>query len=238
MNKILIIIFTLSIIGCQDKPKKVESRWINLFDGTSLDGWRAYNSDKMPPGWSIIDSVLTFKTEQILEKEYDYVGSSDIIYGAEEFNNFELYVEWKIPKGGNSGIFYHIKEGYDGIPEVSPEYQLLDDENYEMIHNYKLKEWQKTAADYAMHLPDSTNKKLNPYGNWNSSRILFTTERVEHWLNGRLVLSFTPWSDDWYMRKNSGKFDSPDYGIYKTGYIGFQDHGSDLWLRNIKIKKF
>jgi hypothetical protein len=237
--------------GCkQTKSSESKAEWINLFDGSSLKGWRAYNGDKLPPGWRIIDSVLTFKTEQILEEDYNYKGSRDIIYGAKEFENFELYVEWKIPVGGNSGIFYHLKEGYNGPPEVSPEYQLIDDVNYEKIHDLtsynesfgavepsKLQDWQKTAADYAMYVPDISQKVLNPAGEWNNSKILFTTERVEYWLNGKIVLSFVPWSDDWYKRRDSGKWTSaPDYGKYKTGYIGFQDHGSDLWFRNIKIK--
>jgi hypothetical protein len=218
--------------------KKNASEWISLFDGTSLNGWRAYNGDEMPPGWMIIDSVLTFTTDQIMEEDYDYKGSRDIIYGASEFDNFELYLEWKIPKGGNSGIFYHLKEGYDGPPEVAPEYQLLDDKNYEEVHNYKLKDWQKTGADYAMYSPDTSEKKLNPIGEWNSSRIVFTPKRAEHWLNGRKVLSFIPWSEDWYERRNSGKWSgAPNYAKYKTGFIGLQDHGSNLYFRNIKIKK-
>ena len=225
-------------ISCKQAPKKSNSEWINIFDGTSLNGWRAYNGDKMPPGWMIIDSVLTFTTDQIMEEDYDYKGSRDIIYGATEFDNFELYLEWKIPKGGNSGIFYHLKEGYDGPPEVAPEYQLLDDKNYEEVHNYKLKDWQKTGADYAMHTPDISEKKLNSIGEWNSSRIVFTPKRVDHWLNGRKILSFIPWSDDWYKRRNSGKWrNAPDYAKYKTGFIGLQDHGSNLYFRNIKIKK-
>jgi hypothetical protein len=192
----------------------------------------------MPPGWKIVDSILTFTTAQIFEEDYDYTGSRDIIYGAEEFDNFELYVEWNIPKGGNSGIFYHLKEGYSGPPVVAPEYQLLDDENYAQIHNWELKDWQLTAADYAMHVADKTKKILYPPGQWNSSRIIFTPENVEHWLNGKKVLSFVPWSEDWEKRRNSGKWnDAPDYGKYKTGYIGFQDHGSNLSFRNIKIKK-
>ena len=68
--------------------------------------------------------------------------------------------------------------------------------------------------------------------------IIFTDNLVEHWLNGKKVLSFVPWSDDWYKKKNSGKWDNmPDYGKFKSGYIGFQDHGSDLWFKNVKIKK-
>src|SRR5690606_40821753 len=103
--------------------------WIYLFDGTSTEGWRGYNMDSLPPGWIVKDSTLTFDTELGLEQ--DYTGGKDIIYAKEEFDNFELYLEWKIPAGGNSGIFYHVKEGYDGPPVVSPEYQLIDDERSE-----------------------------------------------------------------------------------------------------------
>ena len=67
---------------------------------------------------------------------------------------------------------------------------MLDDKNYEEVHNYKLKDWQKTGADYAMHTPDISKKKLNSIGEWNSSRIVFTPKRVDHWLNGRKILSF------------------------------------------------
>jgi len=89
-----------------------------------------------------------------------------------------------------------------------------------------------------MHVPDPAKKILNPAGEWNSTKIVFTTEKVEHWLNGKMVLSFVPWSEDWNIKRNSGKWDgSPDYAKFKTGFIVFQDHGSDLWFRNIKIKK-
>ena len=251
MRKIILSIAILSIWSCAESSKNKSSEWINLFDGSSLEGWRAYNGDQMPPGWKIVDGILTFTTAQILEQDYDYKGSRDIIYGAEEFDNFELYVEWKIPPGGNSGVFYHVKEGYQGPSLVSPEYQLIDDENYAKIHDLTsyntqfgvlnpsdLQDWQKTAADYAMYTPDPTIKSLNPAGEWNSTKIVFTPDNVEHWLNGKKVLSFVPWSEDWYKKRNSGKWNNaPDYGKYKTGYIGFQDHGSNLSFRNIKIKK-
>jgi len=251
MRKIILSIAILSIWSCAESPKNKSSEWINLFDGSSLEGWRAYNGDQMPPGWKIVDGILTFTTAQILEQDYDYKGSRDIIYGAEEFDNFELYVEWKIPPGGNSGIFYHVKEGYQGPSLVSPEYQLIDDENYAKIHDLTsyntqfgvlnpsdLQDWQKTAADYAMYTPDPAIKSLNPAGEWNSTKIVFTPDNVEHWLNGKKVLTFVPWSEDWYKKRNSGKWNNAqDYGKYKTGYIGFQDHGSNLSFRNIKIKK-
>ncbi len=238
MKKYILLILISISLSCSNQNKNKSNEWINLFDGSSLDGWRAYNGNQMPPGWKIVDSVLTFKTEQILEQDYDYKGNRDIMYGDEEFENFELYLEWKIPKGGNSGIYYHIKEGYGGFADMAPEYQLLDDENYAEIHNYELKDWQLTAADYAMHVPDTTQKVLYPPGQWNSSRIIFTSNNVEHWLNDKKVLSFIPWTEEWYEKRNSGKWDNfPDYGKYKKGYIGLQDHGSNLWFRNIKIKK-
>ena len=137
-------ILILAIAACKDQsnkkeetataePKKNQSEWTYLFDGTSLEGWRGYNMNSLPPGWTIKDSVLTFDTELGLEQ--NYTGGRDIIYGAEEFDNFELYVEWKVPEGANSGIFYHVKEGYDGPPVVAPEYQIIDDENYADIHD-------------------------------------------------------------------------------------------------------
>ncbi|WP_116106308.1 DUF1080 domain-containing protein [Lewinella sp. IMCC34191] len=223
--------------------------WITLFDGETTDGWRGYNADEMPPGWVAEDGVLYFDTE--VELEQDYTGGKDILYGEREFDNFELQVDWKIPPGGNSGILYHVKEGYDAPSEVAPEYQLIDDAGYADIHDLtgynsqfgvahpeQLQDWQSTAADYAMHTPDSTKKRLNPAGEWNSSRIVYTPERVEHWLNGEMVLSFVPYSDDWEEKRNSGKWkDAPDYAKFRSGYIVLQDHGSPLWFRNIRIRE-
>ena len=261
--RISILILVLALYSCKKESKTStetktetgvettsENEWIMLFDGISTKGWRAYNGETLPPQWVIKDSTLTFDSE-IKDLKVEHQGGRDIIYGAEEFDNFELYLEWKIPPGGNSGIFYHLKEGYDGPPDVAPEYQLIDDENYTKIHDIVdyntslgfeqpelLQPLQQTAADYAMYVADDKEKILNPAGEWNTTRIIFTPERVEHWLNGKKVLSFVPWSDDWYAKKDNVKWgDYPDYGKFKTGFIGLQDHDSPLWFKNIKIKK-
>lgn len=259
-NLSILFAFSILITACKT-DKKVENtakteadepltEWTILFDGSSTKGWRAYNGEELPPGWVVQNGELTFDTELGLEQ--DYTGGKDIIYGAEEFDNFELYVEWKLPKGGNSGIFYHIKEGHNSIPEIAPEYQLIDDENYAEMHDLtsynlslgytknpeELKPLQQTASDYAMHPVNASSKVLHPVGEWNSTKIIFTPEKVEHWLNGKMVVSFVPWDEAWYEKKNSDKWkNSKDYGKYKTGYIGFQDHSSPIWFRNIKIKK-
>ena len=232
---VIVILAGYNMIVFGSQSSKADDKWIHLFDGTSTKGWRAYNGESLPSKWTIKDSVLTFDTNLQLEK--DMKGGGDIIYYLEEFENFELYLEWKLPEGGNSGIFYHLKEGFNTPYEVAPEYQLLDDYGWEKINNASLEEWQKAGADYAMYSPNK-NKKLNPAEQWNSSRIVFTTKKVEHWLNEEMILSFIPWSKDWYKRKNESKWKNANkYGSFEKGYIGLQDHDSPLWFRNIKIRK-
>ena len=252
----ILLVFSV-LISCKKEIKtkviveneSVENEWIHLLNEENSKGWRAYKGDKLPPGWTINNGILTFDTE--LKDEKDYVGGTDVIYGAEEFENFEFYVEWKIPKGANSGIFYHINEGFK-LPQYSaPEYQIIDDVNYADMHDIteynksvgfenpsQLHPLQKTASDYGMYAADPEKKKLNEIGEWNSTKIVFTPDNVEYWLNGQKVLSFTPWSEDWQKRKDAGKWDDAEaYGTFKTGYIGFQDHGGPISFRNAKIKK-
>ena len=249
MRKVILLIGIGLLSSCTEPTQT--SEWRYLFDGTSLDGWRAYNGDDLPPGWAVVDSLMTFKTEFISESDYDYKGSRDLIYGDKEFENFELYVEWMIPPGGNSGIFYHIKEGYSGIPEVAPEYQLIDDLHYTDFHDIedynrsigitdypeKLQPIQSTGADYGMYTPKE-DKVLHPAGSWNSTTIRFTTEKVTYYLNGEVMLEFIPWSEDWNKRKNNGKWGmAEDYGKFNKGFVGLQDHGSELWFKTVKIKE-
>ena len=233
IKKYTLLFIIIILTACSSKK---DSDWIYLFDGETTDGWRAYNGETIPDKWAAIDGNLTFDTELKLEEEWS--GGGDIIYYKEQFEYFELYLEWKLPKGGNSGVFYHVQEGYNTPYEISPEYQILDDDGWEEINNAKLESWQKSGANYAMHEPNNDNKSLNPAGEWNSSRIIYTKEKAEHWLNGKLLLSFVPYSEDWYSKRNSGKWDDfPDYGKFKNGYIALQDHDTPIWFRNIKIKK-
>ncbi len=230
--KYTLIVLLFFTISCE----KNESEWIDLFDGKSTDGWRAYNGKEIPQKWAAVDGELTFDTDLKLEDEWK--GGGDIIYYKEEFEYFELYLEWKLPKGGNSGVFYNVQEGFQAPYAISPEYQLIDDLGWEEINNAKLEEWQKAGANYAMHEADLSKKQLNPAGQWNSSRILYTAKKVQHWLNGELLLEFVPYSKEWLLKRDSGKWDDyPDYGKFRKGYIALQDHDSPIWFRNIKIRK-
>jgi len=206
-----------------------ESEWIVLFDGTSTEGWRGFNIDSMPSNWIIEEGAL-----KSLGAGGDLGG--DIVYGAKEFANFELELEWKISEGGNSGIFYHVVEGekYKAAYETAPEYQLIDNLNFPQ----PLEEWQQVGADYAMYPANYGESTVKPAGEWNTSRIRYTTEKAVYWLNGEKMLEFVPYSEEWTERRNSGKWDAyPDYAIAKTGLIGIQDHGSFIWFKNIRVKE-
>lgn len=250
LNLLFFLLPVLFVVGCapESKESATEEEWQNLLNEEHASNWRGYNGETLPPGWLIEDGILYYDTE--LQLEQDYTGGNDVIYAGEKYTYFELTVDWKIPEGGNSGIFYHVEEGYDSPSVISPEYQLIDDENYADIHDLtgynsqfgaenpaELQDWQKTGADYAMHTADESKKKLNPVGEWNTSRIVVAPEGTEHWLNGEKLLSFEPWTAEWEKKKNSGKWENaPDYGTIKTGYIAFQDHGSSLWFKNVKVK--
>lgn len=238
--KSILILTSAVLAACGGSEKKVAAEeppattskaeeWLILFDGTSTEGWRGYNMDSLPANWVIADGAL-----KSLGQGGDIGG--DIVYGATEFDNFELSLEWKISPGGNSGIFYHVLEGeqYKAPYENAPEYQVLDDIGFPT----PLEAWQKLGADYAMYPADTTQKVVKPAGTWNTSRILFTEDLAQYWLNGKKVVEFDPWSEDWLARRNSGKWDQyPDYGKAKSGLIGLQDHGSEIWFKNIKIKR-
>lgn len=197
--------------------------WLLLFDGKSAQGWRGYNQDTLPANWKVENGSLMATG-----------AGGDIVYGKQPFDNFDLYLEWKIEKTGNSGIFYHVQEGeqYHAPYESAPEYQLLDDLGFPQ----ELLPDQYTGAVFGLYVP-TDKKPLKVAGKWNSSRIRFTPQQVTYWLNGKEVVSFEPWSDDWQMRKEISKWkDYPDYGLAKSGLIGLQDHGSQIWFKNIKIR--
>jgi len=131
---------------------------------------------------------------------------------------------------------YHVVESDRfSTPYVTgPEYQLIDDIGWPG----ELAEWQKTGADYAMYLPDTSKKILNEPGEWNSSRILFDNGHAEYWLNGEKIVEFEAWTPEWFALKNSGKWaGAPEYGLATVGHLSLQDHGSRAWFRNMKIKE-
>lgn len=202
--------------------------WISLFDGKSLAGWHGFNKTGEVTNWMVEDSALVC----LGAAEWDTGG--DIVTD-QQFDNFILEWEWKVEKGSNSGVMYHVVEDpkYKGPYETGPEYQIIDDEGWPG----KLEEWQKAGADYAMNLPNE-KKKLKPVGEWNSSRIVFDNGHVEHWLNGEKIVEFQKGTPEWNKEKAEGKWkDFPDYGTVNKGHIALQDHGKKAYFKNIRIKE-
>jgi hypothetical protein len=155
------------------------------------------------------------------------------IITVKQYSNFELVLEWKIAPRSNSGVFYRVQEGVaQAIYQTGPEYQLIDDKGWPE----KLQADQYSGANYGMHAP--VNAKVKPIDDWNETRIVINGNHVEHWLNGVKVVDYEFYTDDWYARKNAGKWkDVATYGIAETGHIGLQDHGGLTMFRNIRIKE-
>ncbi len=202
--------------------------WIKLFDGKDLQGWHGYNKTGTVKNWDIENGALV-----CLGAAKDASGGD--ITTDKKYANFELVWEWKVDKGSNSGVMYHVIENpkYHSPYETGPEYQIIDDIGFPE----KLQEWQQAGADYAMH-PANSQKKLRPVGEWNTSRIIFNKGHVEHWLNGKKIVDFTAWSDDWNKKRTEGKWKTyPDYGKASTGEIALQDHGNKAYFKNIMIRE-
>ena len=149
------------------------------------------------------------------------------------YGNFELELEWKIGKGGNSGIFYRGTREYDHVYWSGPEYQLLDDENAPDGAN------RLTAAAAAYALYAAPAGIVKPFNHWNRTRIVVRGDHVEHWLNGRKVVDYVLKSPDWKQKVASSKFAAyPNYGLAAEGLIGLQgDHPGSLSVRRIRIRE-
>lgn len=227
----LLLVATV-LFSCAEKQNVLSDQekldgWKLLFDGQSLDGWKNYNTPGIS-GWSVEEGNLAASGTG--------GDNSGYIITEKQYDNFELAFDWKIAPAGNSGVIYHVLEGkkFKTPYLTGPEYQLIDDIGFPE----KLETWQMAGADYAMHVADSSVKKLKQAGGWNSSRIIFDNGHVEHWLNGSKIVEFEAWTPEWFELKNSGKWTTaPEYGLSETGYISLQDHGSKSWFRNMKIRE-
>ncbi len=207
--------------------------WVLLFDGKSFDGWRQCNGTSMPANWVIEDQAMKVFTAQ--GRKPGQGAGGDILYGAKRFRNFELSIDWKTEKAGNSGISYYVREA-PGQPIyfAAPEVQVLD--NVDATDN-------KVASHLAGSLYDmlaADPKTVKPVGQWNTIVIRVKDGKVTHTQNGVKVVEYTLWTPEWDAMVQNSKFKTfPGFieGIAREGYIGLQDHGYAIWFRNIKIRE-
>lgn len=208
-----------------------EAGWILLFDGRNLNGWRGYNKTFIPSVWVISDGALHCKAAADRQPE-DTDG--DLLYD-EMFENFELMLEWKVAPGGNSGLFYLVREDPEmDIWQVAPEMQILDNElnpdTPEGLH----------SAGALYDILGVPRDKVKPAGQWNQVKLVVNQGHVEHWLNGELVVQYQLWTPEWQQMVARSKF--PRYNprwaeVPRQGFIGLQDRRDAVWFKNIKVRK-
>ncbi len=222
-----------------------------LFDGTSLDGWRGYGKDNVPSRWTIEDGCIKFSGSGTGEGQTGEGG--DLIF-AHRFKNFILELEWKVSKGGNSGIFYLAQEvktvkedgteRYEPIYISAPEYQVLDNANHPDAL-LGVDGNRQSASLYDMIPAKPQNQK--PFGEWNKARIMVYKGTVVHGQNEENVVEYHLWTQQWTDMLQASKFSQEKWplafellndcgGPEHEGYFGIQDHGDDVWYRNIRIK--
>lgn len=241
MKKRLLITIVLAAIFCTTSlmaqkdntlsGKEKKGGWTLLFDGKSFNGWRKCNSTEMAANWSINENAM-----KVARGERAGSGQGgDILFGSKKYKDFELSIDWKIEKEGNSGIFYYVVEYPDQpIYYAAPEIQVLD--NWDASDNKLTNHLAGSLYDMIPALPQNAK----PAGEWNTIVIRVKDGHATHTQNGVKVVEYTLWTPEWYNQVAKSKFkDWPGFkeGPAKEGYIGLQDHGYDCWFKNIKIRE-
>jgi cytochrome c len=211
--------------------KEKAQGWKLLFDGKTTSGWRKFKEDKIGSAWKVKDGTLYLDNSK--KKDWQTLGGGDIVTN-DEFENYELSLEWKIQKCGNSGVIYNVVESdkYDYVWQTGPEMQILDNTCHP---DGRL---DKHRASNLYDLIESKFVAANPAGEWNQARIISNKGKYEFWLNGYKQVEFEMHNQEWNDMVAKSKFkDMPDFGKATKGHIALQDHGDQVWFRNIKVRE-
>ena len=198
--------------------------WEMLFDGKTTNGWHTYGKDKPGSAWEVDNGALHLSSAS--------EGRGDLTSN-KEYNNFDLKLEWKISPNGNSGVIFYVKDEpkYKAPYHTGPEMQVLDNDGHS---DGKI---IKHRAGDLYDLISCSKETVKPVGEWNEVEIISNNGDLKLFLNGFNVVHTTMWDDAWKKMVAGSKFKQwPDFGTFKTGHIDLQDHGNEVWFRNIKIK--
>lgn len=222
-------LFSLQFSFSQPKP----GPWRSLFDGKTTKGWRGVYMDHFPDsGWVVKDKMLIHKSSQGKES-----ASGGDIVTEEEFTNFELELDFRISKGGNSGIKYFVVERQPkpAGSAIGCEFQILDDDNHPDA--LKGRDGNRKAGSLYDLIPAPADKKINPPGEWNKARIIVNGKQVEHWLNGKKTIEYDKGSQEFKDLIAESKYKGYSFfGNDNKGHILLQDHGDEVAFRNIRIR--
>lgn len=212
--------------------KERDNGWTLLFDGETTDGWRGYNKESFPDkGWTVEDGRLIIREAG---GEANHTGGD--IVTVDTYDDFVLKLEWKVGKGGNSGVFYRALE-QQGVPIYwsAPEMQVLDN-----VHHPDAERGEdgNRKAGSLYDLIPAHPQPFTGHGEWQQVKLVANGSHIEHWLNGEKVLEYELGTPEWYRMIRDSKFEChPEFGDSREGYIGLQDHGTRVEFRNIKIKE-
>ncbi len=204
--------------------------WTPLFDGRSPGFFRGFRQEGFPPkGWVVEEADGAGALRHVAG-----AGGGDIVT-REQYSDFEFACEWKVAPGGNSGIFYRVKEIEEAggaTYRTGPEMQVLDNAGHADGKN------PKTSAGSLYGLVACGHDVIRPAGEWNSVRIVVKGDHVEHWANGSKVVEYSLAEPGWSVMLKGTKFEAwPRFGREKSGHIALQDHGDDVWYRDIKVRR-
>lgn len=205
-----------------------DTGWTTLFDGKTLNGWHSYGKTAAGSDWSIDSNAIHLKPAK------NEGGGGDLLTN-DEYGNFDLKLQWKISKAGNSGILFYVQEDTTKYKETyftGPEMQVLDNNGHPDAKIYKHR-----AGDL-YDLIASKPEMAKSAGEWNDVEIKSQDSTITFWLNGTQVVSTKLWDANWKKMVAGSKFKQwPDFGTFTKGHIALQDHGDEVWFRNIEIRK-
>jgi hypothetical protein len=205
--------------------------WQLLFDGNTTNGWHTYGKQTVGKAWQISDSALHLDASN--KKDWQINDGGDIVTD-DEFDNFHLQLDWKVAPGGNSGVIFYINEDsakYKSTWHTGMEMQVLDNAAHPDA---------KITKHRAGDLYDLIVSKevVKPAGEWNHAEIISNNGKLEFYLNGQQTLSTNLWDENWKTLVAGSKFkERADFGTFKKGKIALQDHGDNVWFKNIRIKR-
>jgi hypothetical protein len=212
---------TIAIVMFSSVCSLADEDVMSLFDGTTLNGWQRADGKPITDGWEVVQGMIHLKTGGRR--------GGDIVT-EQEFRDFDLQFEWKITEKGNNGVKYRVRKY--GNSMLGCEYQILDDAAY----GEQLKGKGSTGSLYEVYEPNEA-KALNPPGEFNQGRIVVWGNHIEHWLNGRLIVSAEAGSPEWDRRIAESKFAKYEgFGQNRSGKIMLTDHNSEVWFRNVTLR--
>ncbi|MCH7408996.1 DUF1080 domain-containing protein [Belliella sp. DSM 111904] len=218
-------------VTIQAEEIEVEPEWTSLFDGESFDGWKKYGGGEVGKAWKVQNGTIYLDATNKADWQ---TGDGGDIVTEEEFENFHLKLEWKIAENGNSGIifFVHESDEYSYPWNTGMEMQVLDNDGHP-----DAKITTHRAGDL-YDLIESSEETVKEVGEWNLAEIIADNGHLELHLNGVKVVETTMWTPEWEELIAGSKFKNmPGFGTFKKGKIALQDHGDEVWFRNIEIKK-